>query len=63
MAENKTENKHRSSENRLKRLLSYKWVVKNIPFFLFLSVLAVLYIYNRHFQTGSKKNQHYRKTY
>ena len=31
-----------------KRLLSHKWVVKNIPFFLFLAVLAVLYIYNGH---------------
>jgi hypothetical protein len=30
-------------------LLSYKWVVKNIPFFLFLSALAVLYIYNGHY--------------
>lgn len=33
----------------LKKLLSYKWVVKNIPFFLFLSLLAVLYIYNGHY--------------
>ncbi len=31
-----------------KKLLSHKWVVRNIPFFLFLSVLAVLYIYNGH---------------
>lgn len=31
-----------------KRLLSHKWVVQNIPFFLFLAVLAVLYIYNGH---------------
>ncbi len=31
-----------------KRLLNYKWVVKNIPFFLFLAFLAVLYIYNGH---------------
>ncbi len=30
-------------------LISYKWVVKNIPFFLFLSVLAVIYIYNGHY--------------
>ncbi len=30
-------------------LLSYQWVVKNIPFFLFLSFLAVLYIYNGHY--------------
>lgn len=28
---------------------SYKWVAKNIPFFLFLTLLAVLYIYNGHF--------------
>ncbi|MGC4100105.1 FtsL-like putative cell division protein [Ferruginibacter sp.] len=32
-----------------KAFLSYKWVVKNIPFFLFLSALAVLYIYNGHY--------------
>lgn len=31
-----------------KKLLSHKWVVKNIPFFLFLALLAVLYIYNGH---------------
>ncbi len=29
--------------------LSYKWVVRNIPFFLFLAALAVLYIYNGHY--------------
>jgi hypothetical protein len=32
-----------------KKMLSYKWVEKNIPFFLFLSLLAVIYIYNGHF--------------
>ncbi|MFT3679987.1 MAG: FtsL-like putative cell division protein [Ferruginibacter sp.] len=31
-----------------RRLFSYKIVVKNIPFFLFLAMLAVLYIYNGH---------------
>ena len=31
-----------------KRMLSYRWIVKNIPFFLFLAVLAVIYIYNGH---------------
>ncbi len=31
-----------------KRFFNYKWIVKNIPFFLFLSGLAVLYIYNGH---------------
>jgi hypothetical protein len=32
-----------------KRLISHKWVVRNIPFFLFLTFLAVLYIYNGHY--------------
>ena len=32
-----------------KRLLNYQWVVKNFPFFLFLSLLAVVYIYNGHY--------------
>ena len=31
-----------------RKFFTYKWVVKNIPFFLFLSVLAVAYIYNGH---------------
>lgn len=31
-----------------KKLISHKWVVRNIPFFLFLTILAVVYIYNGH---------------
>lgn len=31
-----------------KRLLNYQSVVKQVPFFLFLSVLAVVYIFNGH---------------
>jgi hypothetical protein len=31
-----------------KKVFNYKWIVKNIPFFLFLSALAVIYIYNGH---------------
>lgn len=31
-----------------KRMLNYRWMVSNIPFFLFLAVLAVVYIYNGH---------------
>lgn len=41
--ENKT-----SPKNPLKGLFSYEWILKNITFFLFLSVLAVLYIANGH---------------
>lgn len=37
-----------SARPELKRLFNHKWIVKNIPFFLFLAMLAVLYIYNGH---------------
>ncbi|MEO5684999.1 MAG: FtsL-like putative cell division protein [Chitinophagaceae bacterium] len=39
-----------------KRLLNYQWIVKNIPYFLFLSVLAVLYIYNGHYSDNTVKD-------
>jgi hypothetical protein len=32
-----------------KKIFNYKFIVRNIPFFLFLSVLAVLYIFNGHY--------------
>lgn len=32
-----------------KKIFNYRFIVKNIPFFLFLSVLAVLYIFNGHY--------------
>jgi hypothetical protein len=39
-----------------RRLLSYRWIVRNIPYFLFLSVLAVIYIYNGHFADKTVRN-------
>ena len=39
-----------------RRLLKYQWIVKNIPYFLFLSVLAVLYIYNGHYSDNTVKD-------
>lgn len=47
--ENKTEEQSSSAKIDWRKLLSYQWVVKNIPFFLFLAALAVLYIYNGHY--------------
>lgn len=47
MTENKT-NPQPAARNPLRGLLNYEWIVKNISFFLFLSVLAVLYIANGH---------------
>lgn len=32
-----------------RRWLYYRWIVKNIPFFLFTALLTVLYIANGHF--------------
>lgn len=39
-----------------KRWFKYQWLVNNIPYFLFLAVLAVLYIYNGHYSDNTIKN-------
>jgi hypothetical protein len=39
-----------------KRFLNYQWIVKNFPFFLFLSFLAVIYIYNGHYADKTVRN-------
>lgn len=52
MAELKTTQQEESASQKFnwnwKQWFNYQWVVKNIPFFLFLAFLAVLYIYNGH---------------
>src|SRR5215213_4356277 len=40
--------KEKTRAYHLKRLLNYKAIVRQIPFFLFLAALAVIYIYNGH---------------
>lgn len=47
---------HTNSRRDWKKLLNYHWIVKNVPFFLFLSVLAVLYIFNGHYSDNTIKN-------
>ena len=49
--QNPEERDPRPDKNRgsWKRWLNYQSVVKQVPFFLFLSFLAVLYIYNGHY--------------
>lgn len=42
------EKKEIKTTYRWKRLLNYQSVVRQIPFFLFLALLAVIYIYNGH---------------
>ena len=38
-----------AAKQRWKPTLSYRWIMKNITFFLFLAALAVVYIYNGHY--------------
>ena len=33
----------------LKKWFNYQWIVRNVPFFLFLTMLAVFYIANGHY--------------
>ncbi len=44
-----TINKKDSTASGWKRWLNYQSVVKQVPFFLFLTLLAVIYIYNGHY--------------
>ncbi|MES2374571.1 MAG: FtsL-like putative cell division protein [Bacteroidota bacterium] len=48
MAEEVNDKTEKINRNPLKGLFNYQWIVKNIPFFLFLSALTVLYIANGH---------------
>ena len=38
-----------SKKNKAWNLIRYQWMVRNLPFFLFLALLAVVYIYNGHY--------------
>jgi predicted membrane protein len=39
-----------------KRVLNYQSIVKQVPFFLFLALLAVIYIYNGHYADKTIRN-------
>ena len=52
MSQHLTENKKAKVFNQKKdwkKWLYYRWIVKNIPFFLFTALLTVLYIANGHY--------------
>jgi Bacteriodetes cell division protein (FtsL-like) len=38
-----------NKKNKLSGLIRYQWMLHNLPFFLFLAFLAVIYIYNGHY--------------
>lgn len=46
----------REYKSEWKRLLNHSWMVRNFPYFLFLSVLAVIYIYNGHYADKTGRN-------
>ncbi len=43
-------------ESFLTRVIGYEWLLKNLPFFLFLAALAVVYIYNGHWADKTIRN-------
>src|SRR5260221_13496692 len=45
----KDKDQHIETKHRWKPSLSYRWIMKNIPFFLCLAALALIYIYNGHY--------------
>ena len=47
--ETKTSEQVTSLKPDWKKFLTHAWVARNIPFFLFLAMLAVIYIYNGHY--------------
>jgi hypothetical protein len=46
----------KESKTDWRRILNYRWVTRNFPFFLFLSALAILYIYNGHYADKTARN-------
>src|SRR6476660_7170869 len=48
--------KPNSDKARRKRVLNYQSIVKQVPFFLFLALLAVIYIYNGHYADKTIRN-------
>jgi len=49
-------NKERDLKIDWKRWLNYQSLVRQLPFFLFLAILAVLYIYNGHYADKTIRN-------
>lgn len=38
------------------KIFSYRWITRNIPYFLFLAGLAVIYIYNGHYAVKTMRS-------
>lgn len=53
---NKENKKKFFRKNNRKRLFYNRWLVKNIPFYLFASALAIIYIANGHYADKMVRN-------
>lgn len=40
----------------MKKWLNYQWIARNLYFFLFLAILAIIYIYNGHYAENTIKD-------
>ncbi len=49
MNKNNTQEKKSNLKTDWKKLIYQRWIVKNVPFFLFLAMLTVVYIANGHY--------------
>ncbi len=47
-AEETIQTKRASKNGMVKQLFSYEWILRNMTFFIFLAVIAVMYIANGH---------------
>jgi hypothetical protein len=56
MDEQQISGEHTEKKSGWKRWLNYQSIVKQVPFFLFLTLLAVLYIYNGHLADKTIRN-------
>src|SRR5437660_1108386 len=56
MSEEQEIKENKETRKVWRRLLGYRWIVKNIPYFLFLALLAVIYIYNGHYADKTIRN-------
>jgi len=54
--ENTKERDLKPGQQGWKRWLNYQSIVKQVPFFLFLALLAVIYIYNGHYADKTIRN-------
>ncbi len=54
--ENTKRGESSSRAGGVKKWVNYQWMIRNIYFFLFLAILAVVYIYNGHYAENTIKN-------